>query len=524
MKTSSLQSTIHTAPPEVLAATGSAIASKLGCGVLDASGKLVSVNASLAAMSRAFASPTAWWSECLRRLKLIWGPGAEQLATERPLTLGDHERAAIAPILEFVIVEGKQAGERLLLVRDVTSDLRAQQSLEQLNGELKRLLASSNERDRRMTDYFESISARLRTPLNTIRGYSELLIEEGAEGMMAADLERIQAASTELLAAIRHIEAQVEAEQARRRLDERLRDIERAMTATLNIHQVCDGLLDTVSTVIPHAGACAWLRRPHGLVRMGLRGHVRVPVQSTTWQQDGPLASAAATGRPVCFKEESSGWSLLAVPLVHHAEVVAVLVLHADSSSTFAHVAPELLGVLSERAGAAIHRARSFVDHEVALAHDEITGVANRRHFMELARREFARAQDRGRTVSLLLFDAVAFDPRAGRIPVGPSLIRRVATACAQVVRDEDVFGDFGEGRFALLLPETGREDAATCVAPRLRRVVTTPMQDGADEITVRLAISVVEATPAEELPALFERAAQALQVEHFLAREKDPR
>lgn len=101
---------------------------------------------------------------------------------------------------------------------------------------------------------------------------------------------------------------------------------------------------------------------------------------------------------------------------------------------------------------------------------DYLTGLYNRRYFMELAEQEMSRALRYGSLFSVLMLDidhfkAVndAYGHKAGDI-----LLRKFADTCRVELREVDIFGRIGGEEFAILLPETGA-DRAFEVADRLR-------------------------------------------------------
>lgn len=100
---------------------------------------------------------------------------------------------------------------------------------------------------------------------------------------------------------------------------------------------------------------------------------------------------------------------------------------------------------------------------------DPLTGVGNRRHFLNLAEVEMSRVQRHDRKLSVVTFDIDHFKQINDGYGhgVGDDAIRAVADACVAILRDIDVIGRMGGEEFAILLPET--DLAAACeVAKRL--------------------------------------------------------
>lgn len=104
---------------------------------------------------------------------------------------------------------------------------------------------------------------------------------------------------------------------------------------------------------------------------------------------------------------------------------------------------------------------------------DAMTGVLNRRRFLELAEKEFRRSRRFDHEMSLLVFDIDHFkrinDTRGHQM--GDQVITAVAEAIAKGVRDGEPVGRIGGEEFAVVLLETGPAEAAR-VAERLRQTI----------------------------------------------------
>jgi diguanylate cyclase (GGDEF)-like protein/PAS domain S-box-containing protein len=121
---------------------------------------------------------------------------------------------------------------------------------------------------------------------------------------------------------------------------------------------------------------------------------------------------------------------------------------------------------------------------------DGLTGLANRRHFMETAKKEFARTQRQGSVLSIILFDIDHFkrvNDTYGH-DAGDKVLKALADAGSELIRSYDTFCRFGGEEFATLLPGIDRKDA-TEIAERIRERLsqTTVAVDGGE---VRFTIS----------------------------------
>ncbi len=106
---------------------------------------------------------------------------------------------------------------------------------------------------------------------------------------------------------------------------------------------------------------------------------------------------------------------------------------------------------------------------------DELTQVANRRHFMTLLRSESARTARYDRPLSLLMIDADHFkavNDTHGHA-VGDRVLMMLARTVQEALRESDVLGRIGGEEFAVILPETGLDEAVR-VAERIRKEVAS--------------------------------------------------
>lgn len=131
---------------------------------------------------------------------------------------------------------------------------------------------------------------------------------------------------------------------------------------------------------------------------------------------------------------------------------------------------------------------------------DQLTGALTRRGFLEKANHEIARCHRYGRAASLLLIDVDHFklvNDSWGH-PAGDVVLRELAATLNSTGRAADVLGRIGGEEFAMLLPETGLNDALAAaerfrVAVAARPIVVGPTQTIA--ITASFGIAVLDET-----------------------------
>lgn len=130
---------------------------------------------------------------------------------------------------------------------------------------------------------------------------------------------------------------------------------------------------------------------------------------------------------------------------------------------------------------------------------DMLSGLFNRRHFLELADAEWSRFSRYERPLSLMVLDIDLFksiNDRYGH-DVGDQAIAHVAALCRDRKRVSDVVARVGGEEFAMLLPETALE-SAVLVADRLRKTIAdTPLLVAGAPIRLTVSIGVADADNA---------------------------
>ena len=123
---------------------------------------------------------------------------------------------------------------------------------------------------------------------------------------------------------------------------------------------------------------------------------------------------------------------------------------------------------------------------------DSLTGLNNRRFFMQRLSEEVARVRRHGSRLAVLLFDLDHFkrvNDTYGH-DAGDRILQAVAGASAKVKRLTDVAARIGGEEFALLLPETDL-DGATQMALRLREAIEQMRSANPEDSQIRVTASI---------------------------------
>ena len=142
---------------------------------------------------------------------------------------------------------------------------------------------------------------------------------------------------------------------------------------------------------------------------------------------------------------------------------------------------------------------------------DGLTGVYNRRRFLELAQRE--REQAQGGSVCIALFDLDRFkliNDTHGHL-AGDAVIRGAIEVIKQHCRQGDLVGRYGGEEFVLCLPDTGLPLAQDIAERICAALATTTVNHDGRSIPVTASIGVAALRAGESIEQWLSRADKAL-------------
>lgn len=130
---------------------------------------------------------------------------------------------------------------------------------------------------------------------------------------------------------------------------------------------------------------------------------------------------------------------------------------------------------------------------------DPLTGLPNRRYFLEVAGRELERVRRFGGLAAVVMIDIdhfKALNDTYGHA-VGDDALRSVTSACR--LRNIDVLARWGGEEFVAILPGLD-EVAASIVAEKLRCAMSdAPIKAGSQHVTVTASLGVAQLWPQDE-------------------------
>jgi diguanylate cyclase (GGDEF)-like protein/PAS domain S-box-containing protein len=145
---------------------------------------------------------------------------------------------------------------------------------------------------------------------------------------------------------------------------------------------------------------------------------------------------------------------------------------------------------------------------------DYLTGLSNRRYFIEQAELELSRYNRYSGKLSLLMFDIDFFKKINDTYGhnIGDLVLQKIANISRDILREVDILGRIGGEEFAVLLPETSMKDSIE-VAERMRIEISNAQLVLDKKITVNFTASfgVVSANNNSTIDDLLIKADKAL-------------
>lgn len=139
---------------------------------------------------------------------------------------------------------------------------------------------------------------------------------------------------------------------------------------------------------------------------------------------------------------------------------------------------------------------------------DPLTGVLNRRRFIELMEHEFARSRRYETPLSLLMLDLDYFkqiNDTYGH-QMGDKILVTFSNTVTKNLRSIDFFARFGGEEFVVLLPQTGME-AAKQLAERICKVISQlqiPTEQGKISFSTSIGVTAIQETDTNPEEMIF--------------------
>ena len=190
--------------------------------------------------------------------------------------------------------------------------------------------------------------------------------------------------------------------------------------------------------------------------------------------------------------------SILCVPILIEGNVAGLIYVYKTdpASRPFDENDVQLAVAISHQAALTIQRSE-LIDRSHVLEQsanfDSLTGLLTRNHFMNLAEREFQRAQRLKHNLVILMLDFDEFkliNDTHGHI-IGDQVMKAVAENCLRQVRNIDLVGRYGGDEFIFLLVETSAKDAVHVADRICKNIAETTIESERGPLGMTVSIGV---------------------------------
>lgn len=350
-----------------------------------------------------------------------------------------------------------------------------------------------------------------------------------------SDVEILRAIANHIALAIQtartaQLEINIAAEQQQRRLAETLHALATVLNSSLNLGEVLDRALSTVAELIPYDSACIALCQQEVFQFVALQGQANTEGLRKTQisiHDDALFAEMTQTHQPIIINDtrldarfngygDNQARSWLGIPLIVRNDVVGFMAIDRVKPDAITERDAEIGAIFAAQAAIAIANARLFGEVERLATTDSLTEVSNRRHFFDLAEREWSRSRRYDHPLSAMMVDIDHFkhvNDTHGHA-IGDMVLRTVAQICRSSLRDTDLLGRYGGEEFAVLLPDTDLS-ATYVTAERLRHSIAATYiatEKGLLHVTISIGIASVSAT-TPSVANLLDQADQGLYI-----------
>ena len=299
----------------------------------------------------------------------------------------------------------------------------------------------------------------------------------------------------------------IESEIKARKAAQALQEIALSINSSLNSDQILSMALSQIDRVISYDSASIALIKQGFLELQLIRGFkkpeiiqgYKVPLDNS------PNKVVIEKKEPVIFPDIQEAFpkykdaphnqikSVLLIPMFNKNKVIGTLNLDSNELNHFKEEDIPVARAFAAQVAIALENSTLFEKMSQLAIRDPLTGIFNRRHFIESAMIEFKRTKRHKRPFSIILIDIDHFkkvNDTFGHL-TGDQVLELVTKDCQNVLREGDVFGRYGGEEFAILLPETQLQESLE-VAERVREVIEKNTVDyGSRQIKITASLGV---------------------------------
>jgi eukaryotic-like serine/threonine-protein kinase len=337
--------------------------------------------------------------------------------------------------------------------------------------------------------------------------------------------------SRELFLKGEHLESALKEERKARKEIETLRSALEAFTAKLDATEIVQLLHQFLIAAVASRSTTLYLWADHRIQMINARedptaqglavSYYDDERSAKVWSwmslQEKPSMVEIGAGQDELvewFTIQAGARSMLLLPLTAQGGKFGFLTAEAEESGAFDAADIRFAAALANEASVALENARLFREVERLSLTDPLTGLRNRRGFMDDARRNVDIAIRHKHPLSVLMLDIDHFKRvnDAYGHAMGDKVLAGIALVCRKLMRTTDLLARFGGEEFCFLFPETTSQNALL-LAERLRASIAAVRFDfEAQSFSVTVSIGISECMGEKDsLEKLLARSDEAL-------------
>jgi len=281
-----------------------------------------------------------------------------------------------------------------------------------------------------------------------------------------------------------------------------LYEISRTIQTTSDRDALFQRLLELVNDVVPYEHATLFVKNPGtGRLSVGARRGAHVDLISGVEFENGSGFSAwvAKQRRIIVLPDLHRGRrtddvevaSFASIPLMVQGELIGVLNLSHPRPKTFLDEHVRILSLIASQTASVIQRFLMFEEMSRLAITDELTGLYNRRYFLQRLREETDRARRYDHTFSVLFVDVDHFktlNDHHGHA-LGDKVLVELSGLLKKWARSSDLVARYGGDELVVLLPMTDVASASNA-GERLRAQVAAHPFARRKRLTVSLGVA----------------------------------
>ena len=297
-----------------------------------------------------------------------------------------------------------------------------------------------------------------------------------------------------------------------------LTSFSRTLLRDFHVADILGDLVGRMSEILPVDGAGVMMEDEDGVLRFTAASDTTVRyIESLQIELgEGPCMAAYHTGEQVLLDDLSTGslfpafapralesglHAVYSFPMWHDGQALGALNLYRGSPGTLTPTETAAGQTLADVATVyVVHgRQREHARLEAEQVYqraitDPLTGLANRRLFLDHLDSALARSTRNGGTVAVFYLDLDNFKPVNDRLghAAGDQVLIEVANRLRHAVRPGDTPARLGGDEFAVVCDELDTPDEASSVAERMLAAIREPIPIADDTVVVTSSIGVV--------------------------------